>query len=38
MEGGTCKVLPLRKGGGGGQTKFYLAILKGGHTKFWGSY
>ena len=30
-RGGACEVLPLRKGG----AEFFLAILKGGHTKFW---
>ena len=31
---GVCEVLPLRKGGG---AEFFLAMLKGGHNKFWGS-
>ena len=32
--GGMCEVLPLRKGG----TEKVLAILKGGHKMFWGSF
>ena len=31
---GACEVLPLRKGG----AEKVLAILKGGHKKFWGSF
>ena len=31
--GGSSEVLPLQKWGGGG----VLAILKGGHKKFWGT-
>ena len=31
--GGACEVLPLRKGRGGS-----LAMLKGVHNKFWGSF
>ena len=33
-EGGAREVLPLRKGG----ADFFLAMLKGGHKKFWGSF
>ena len=36
MEGGACEVLPIRKRGGG--AKKGLAMLKGGHKKFWGSF
>ena len=32
--GRACEVLPLRKGG----TEKVLAMLKGGHKKFWGSF
>ena len=32
---GAREVLPLRKGGG---AENFLAMLKGGHTKFWGSF
>ena len=32
--GGACEVLPLQKGG----TETVLAMLKGGHNKFWGSF
>ena len=32
---GACKVLPLRKGGGGAEQ--VLVMLKGGHKRFWGS-
>ena len=32
--GGACEVLPLRKGG----VEKVLAMLKGGHKKFWGSF
>ena len=35
-EGGACEVLPLRKEGGGAET--VLAMLKGGHKRFWGSF
>ena len=34
-EGGACDVLPLRKGGGAEKV---LAMLKGGHKTFWGSF
>ena len=34
MGGGACEVLPLRKGG----AEKLLAMLKGGHNKFWGSF
>ena len=33
---GAREVLPLRRGGGGAQK--VLAMLKGGHKKFWGSF
>ena len=32
--GGACEVLPLRKGG----AEKVLAMLEGGHNKFWGSF
>ena len=32
-RGGACEVLPLQKG-----EEKVLAILKGGHNKFWGSF
>ena len=32
--GGACEVLPLRKGG----VENVLAMLKGGHKKFWDSF
>ena len=35
--GGALEVLPLRKGGGGAAEKV-LAMLKGGHKKFRGSF
>ena len=35
-EGGACEVLPLRKGGG--RVEKVQDMLKGGHTKFWGSF
>ena len=34
--GGHVKFYPYEKGGGG--TKKVLAMLKGGHKKFWGSF
>ena len=33
MGGGACEVLPLQKG-----AVELLAMLKGGHKKFWGSF
>ena len=35
-EGGHVKFYPYEKRGGGGRK--VLAILKGGHKKFWGSF
>ena len=35
---GEIEVLHLRKRGGGGAAEQVLAILKGGHNKFWGSF
>ena len=32
--GGACEVLPLQKGG----AEKVLAMLKGGHKQFWGSF
>ena len=32
--GGACEVLPLRKG----RAEKVLAMLKGGHKQFWGSF
>ena len=37
-EGGGSEVLPPRKGGGRGGVEKVLAMLKGGHNKFWGSF
>ena len=37
-EGGSREVLTLWKGGGGRKTFTVLAMLKGGHKKFWGSF
>ena len=34
--GGACEILPQRKRGGGAEN--VLAMLKGGHNKFWGSF
>ena len=34
MGGEACEVLPLRKGG----AEKVLAMLKGDHKKFWGSF
>ena len=37
-RGGAREVLPLRKRGGGGGAEKVLAMLKGGHKKFRGSF
>ena len=36
--GGAREVSHLRKKGGGGGAEKVLAMLKGGHKKFWGSF
>ena len=35
---GQVKFYPYAKGGGGGGAEKVLAMLKGGHKKFWGSF